>query len=184
MKKSFYTTLFLILSSFSSIAHQTLVFLYFLRKNLYITEATHSFMTSEELYRNDSAIISYLPDLNALHLSLIGKIDNQDYKETFNRLLELIVEKNVDTAITDQTHSQGGSMDSRAWLVVKWLPELKKAVGERYFTIVGVSEAKLGIKKFISQYLEQTFKKMTPFPVEMFEDLNAALDWLKQKKGL
>lgn len=141
-------------------------------------------MTSEELYKNDAAIISYLPDLNALHLALIGKIDNEDYKETFKKLLELIVEKNADIAITDQTHSKGGSMDSRAWLVVKWLPELKKAIGEKPFTIIGISEAKLGIKKFISQYLEQTFKKMTPFPVEMFEDFSTAIDWIKQKKGL
>ena len=141
-------------------------------------------MNSEELYKNESAVISYLPDLNAIHAAFIGKIDNEDYKETFNKLLSLIVEKNVDIAITDQTHSKGGGMDSRAWLVVKWLPELKKAIGEKPFTIIGVSEAKLGIKKFISQYLEQTFKKMTPFPVEIFGSFDDAIAWIKERKGL
>ncbi len=141
-------------------------------------------MNSEELYRNDAAIISYLPDLNALHAAFIGKIDNEDYKDTFNTLLDLIVEKNVDVAITDQTHSKGGSMDSRAWLVVKWIPELKKTIGDRNFTIVGVSEAKFGIKKFITDYLEQTFKKMTPFPVEIFNSYDEAINWIKQSKGL
>lgn len=141
-------------------------------------------MYSEELYRNDAAVISYLPDLNALHVALIGKIENQDYKDTFNKLLNLIVEKNVDIAITDQTQSKGGSMDSRAWLVVKWLPELKKVIGEKQFTIIGISEAKLGIKKFITDYLEQTFKKMTPFPIEVFDTLDNAIAWIKEKKGL
>ncbi|GAB4128306.1 MAG: hypothetical protein OHK0045_18340 [Raineya sp.] len=140
-------------------------------------------MNRQELYKNEAAVISYFPDLNALYLSFVGKIENVEYKDTFNKLLAYIVEKNVDIAITDQTQSKGGSMDSRAWLVVKWLPELKKAIGEKPFTIVGISEAKIGVKKFISQYLEQTFKKMTPFPVEVFENFDEAIAWIKSKKG-
>ncbi|MFN3315231.1 MAG: hypothetical protein ACK40K_00305, partial [Raineya sp.] len=66
-------------------------------------------MLSEELYKNESATISYIADLQALYLAINGKIDAEDYKETFQKLLGFIVEKNVDIAITDQTHSKGGS---------------------------------------------------------------------------
>lgn len=141
-------------------------------------------MNSEELYKNESAVISYIADLNVLHLSINGKIDTEDYKETFQKLLGFIVEKNVDIAITDQTHSKGGSMDSRAWLVVKWLPELKKTIGDKNFTIIGISEAKFGIKKFITDYLKQTFTKMTPYPIEIFNTLDEAIAWIKKKRGL
>lgn len=141
-------------------------------------------MNRQELYKNEAAVISYFPDLNALYLSFVGKIGNVEYKDTFNELLAYIIEKNVDIVITDQTQSKGGSMDSRAWLVVNWLPELKKVIGEKPFTIVGISEAKIGLKKFISQYLEQTFKKLTPFPVEVFENFDEAITWIKSKKGL
>ncbi|MFN3315198.1 MAG: hypothetical protein ACK40K_00135, partial [Raineya sp.] len=66
----------------------------------------------------------------------------------------------------------------------RWLPELKKAIGEKDFTIIGISEAKFGIKKFITDYLKQTFAKMASYPIEIFNTIDEALSWIKKKRGL
>ncbi|MCU0439595.1 MAG: STAS/SEC14 domain-containing protein [Raineya sp.] len=139
-------------------------------------------MESESLYTNKSANISYLPEINAVYLEFIGKIENDDYKASYNKLLEFILAKNATAIITDQTKSQGGSMEARAWLVVNWLPEVKKELGDKKMLVAGISEAKFGFKKFISQYIEQTVKKMTPFPIEVFENLQDATTWIKKNQ--
>lgn len=69
-------------------------------------------------------------------------------------------------------------MEGRAWLVVKWLPELKNKVKDPDFKIAGISDAKIGIKKFISDYLQGTVQKMTSFPVEVFKNLDDAVEWI------
>jgi|JI8StandDraft_2_1071088.scaffolds.fasta_scaffold02664_2 RNA processing factor Prp31 len=137
-------------------------------------------MESENLYSNKSANISYLSEINTVYLEFIGKIENDDYKASYNKLLEFIIAKNASAIITDQTKSQGGSMEARAWLVVNWLPEVKKELGDKKMLVAGISEAKFGFKKFISQYIEQTVKKMTPFPIEVFENLQDAISWIKK----
>jgi len=136
-------------------------------------------MPSENIYSNDCSNIYYIPDIHTLHLEFIGKIDSDEYKNAFNKLLEFIISKNADAIIADQTKSQGSAMDSRAWLVVKWLPELKKQLGDRKILLAGISETKFGFKKVISQYIEQTFKKMTVLPVESFNKIDDAIEWIK-----
>lgn len=93
-----------------------------------------------------------------------------------------VLSKDAKAIIIDQTKSKGGSMESRAWLIVNWLPELKKSLGEKKILVAGVSEAKFGFKKFITQYLEQTIKKLTPFPIEIFENFEEATQWIKNYK--
>jgi hypothetical protein len=140
-------------------------------------------MISENLYTNNSGQIHYLPEINTLYVEFIGKLDSQEYKDTYQQLLEFINSKKVDAIIADQTKSQGSTMDARAWLVVKWLPELKKEIGERKVLLAGISEAKFGFKKVISQYIEQTFKKMTALPVESFTNIDDAIQWIKSNKS-
>lgn len=137
-------------------------------------------MTPENIYNNDSSNIYYLADIEAIYLEFIGKIDNTDFKDSYNVLMGFILSKDAKAIIIDQTKSQGGSMESRAWLIVNWLPELKKSLGEKKILVAGVSEAKFGFKKFITQYLEQTIKKLTPFPIEIFENLQDAVNWIKK----
>ncbi|KOY87585.1 hypothetical protein AD998_16880 [bacterium 336/3] len=137
-------------------------------------------MNSENLYSNNSANISYLPEISTIYLEFIGKIENDDYKASYNKLLEFILAKDASAIITDQTKSKGGSMEARAWLVVNWLPEVKKELGDKKILVAGISEAKFGFKKFISQYIEQTVKKMTPFPIEVFENLQDAINWIQK----
>jgi hypothetical protein len=137
-------------------------------------------MISENIYNNASSNISYLADIEAIYLEFIGKIDNTDFKDSYNVLMGFILSKDAKAIIIDQTKSQGGSMESRAWLIVNWLPELKKSLGEKKILVAGVSEAKFGFKKFITQYLEQTIKKLTPFPIEVFENLQDAVNWIKK----
>ncbi|MCU0439594.1 MAG: STAS/SEC14 domain-containing protein [Raineya sp.] len=138
---------------------------------------------SENLYSNDCSNISYISEINTLYLEFIGKIDSDEYKEAYGKLLEFIVSKNIDAVIADQTKSQGSTMDSRAWLVVKWLPEVKKQIGDKRILLAGISEAKFGFKKVISQYVEQTFKKMTALPVESFSNIDDAIKWIKASKS-
>jgi len=135
-------------------------------------------MTTENIYSNNCANIYYLSEINALLLEFVGKIDNNEYKAAYNQLLILTIEKNASAIITDQTKSQGGTMEGRAWLIVNWLPEVKRELGDRKILVAGISEARFGFKKFISQYLEQTLKKMTPFPIEVFESVPDAVKWI------
>jgi hypothetical protein len=137
-------------------------------------------MVSETIYSNTSSNIYHLTDIEAIYLEFIGKIDNTDFKDSYNILMGFILSKDAKAIIIDQTKSQGGSMESRAWLIVNWLPELKKSLGEKKILVAGVSEAKFGLKKFITQYLEQTIKKLTPFPIEVFENLQDAISWIKK----
>ncbi|KOY87586.1 hypothetical protein AD998_16885 [bacterium 336/3] len=137
-------------------------------------------MISENIYNNASSNISYLTDIETIYLEFIGKIDNTDFKDSYNVLMGFILSKDAKAIIIDQTKSKGGSMESRAWLIVNWLPELKKSLGEKKILVAGVSEAKFGFKKFITQYLEQTIKKLTPFPIEVFENLQDAVNWIKK----
>jgi hypothetical protein len=139
-------------------------------------------MISENIYNNPSSNIYYLPDIGAIYLEFIGKIANTDFKDSYNTLMEFVSSKDAKAIIIDQTKSQGGSMESRAWLIVNWLPELKKSLGEKKILVAGVSEAKFGFKKFISQYLEQTVKKLTPFPIEIFDSLEEATKWIQHYK--
>ncbi|MDX1903106.1 MAG: hypothetical protein SFU27_03010 [Thermonemataceae bacterium] len=141
-------------------------------------------MLKEDLFQNDSAALYYLSDLEAIYLELKGSVDTADYKEVYNQLLKFIISKDIKAVIADQTKSKGSSMEARAWLIVKWLPELKKQVGNKKILIAGVSEAKIGMKKFIGQYLEQTFKKVTPFPIESFESVDDAIRWIKAHQNL
>lgn len=139
-------------------------------------------MISENIYNNPSSNIYYLPDIEAIYLEFIGKIANTDFKDSYNTLMKFVLSKDAKAIIIDQTKSQGGSMESRAWLIVNWLPELKKSLGEKKILVAGVSEAKFGFKKFISQYLEQTVKKLTPFPIEIFDSLEEAAKWIQHYK--
>jgi len=140
-------------------------------------------MAAENIYSNDSANIYYLSEINTLHIEFVGKIDSDEYKEAYNKLLELVTNTKADAIIADQTKSQGSTMDSRAWLVVKWLPELKREIGERKILLAGISEARFGFKKVISQYIELTFKKMTALPVESFNNIDDAIKWIQNSKS-
>ncbi|MGD1841637.1 MAG: hypothetical protein ACFB0B_12180 [Thermonemataceae bacterium] len=133
---------------------------------------------TEVLLQEEYAEIYFLPNTRVVYLKVIGRWSTEEYKHSFKTLLKFTVEKKAVGVALDQTQSKGASMEGRAWLVVKWLPELKNKVKDPDFKIAGISDAKIGIKKFISDYLQGTVQKMTSFPVEVFKNLDDAVEWI------
>lgn len=123
--------------------------------------------------------ISHLPEVNCIYLDIIGSFNMEEYKTMFGKFMELILEHQAKGMIADQRRSDGSNMEMRSWLVMNWLPELKKKLNNPKFKVAGINTAKYGFKKFISTYLEKAVNMTTGLETKAFENLETAYEWMK-----
>lgn len=135
-------------------------------------------MDKQLLFQAKFCEIYYIPEANSVHMELIGTFTMDEYKIMFNKFLDIIVETKATSMIADQRRSKGGSMEMRGWLVMNWMPELKKKVNNPRFKVAGINTEKYGFKKFISVYLEKAVRMATGLDVQPFDNLDSALEWV------
>jgi hypothetical protein len=139
--------------------------------------------SGELIYEKPFCKLTYFIDANTIYMDIIGVFTLEEYKEMFRAALEKIIEKKANGLIADQTHSNGSNMEHRVWLVMKWLPELKSKIANPNFRVVGISPTKVvGFKKFIADYLEKTFRTLTPFPIMRCSTFEEAITWMEAEE--
>lgn len=129
----------------------------------------------EMLYERDFVQISYSPKHELVTIKLINDIAKEDYKESWEVLLEEVIKKKNKNIIIDQRSMGRASIESRAWFVIKWLPRLKKEVSEDIQVAILPSRsiaAKLGI-----QYLMSAAKSVSNMNIKVLNSDEEALVW-------
>ncbi|MCU0428628.1 MAG: STAS/SEC14 domain-containing protein [Cytophagaceae bacterium] len=123
--------------------------------------------------------IYFVPEAGCSYLDIIGSFSFEEYKTMFGKFLECILHHDCAGMVADQRRSKGSNMEMRSWLVMTWLPELKKQVKNPSFKVAGINTEKAGFKKFISVYLEKAVNMVTGMNTKAFENLEDALAWVK-----
>ncbi|WP_038031651.1 SpoIIAA family protein [Thermonema rossianum] len=136
-------------------------------------------MSPEILLNNEVARIEYLPQDSFLKLTLIGNLDKDDYQSTWNFLLDCIMDKQPKKILVDQRPMTKASIESRAWLLVKWVPKFKNKVVHP--TKVAVLFSKSLAVKIGGEFLvNAASKEVESAQLRVFQDENEALRWLQE----
>jgi len=107
-----------------------------------------------------------------------GNITDQQYKAFWNELLDYGVANGIQKILIDQRNIGHVSMQARAWLLIKWLPRVKKSYNN--FTAAILSSGSL-LHKSGMQYLVDSIKNATNFDLRFFQQQEDAVLWLKTK---
>lgn len=136
-------------------------------------------MSSEILLNSDVARVEYFPQDSFLKLTLIGNLDKEDYQSTWNFLLDCITEKEPKKILVDQRPMTKASIESRAWLLVKWVPKFKNKV--THATKVAVLFSKSLAVKIGGEFLvNAASKEVETAQLKVFQDETEALNWLQE----
>ncbi|GAB4406857.1 MAG: hypothetical protein OHK0053_33280 [Microscillaceae bacterium] len=111
-------------------------------------------------------------------LRLIGVIGHDDYKNMWNTLIEKVQEHNIQKMIADQTTLERSGMESKAWLVAKWFPKVRKILGND-IKIALVTSRSL-FTRIGGEYIVNAVRSMSKFDIRMYNTFDAALEWLKE----
>jgi hypothetical protein len=130
----------------------------------------------EVLFEKNFARISYETDKDLMFLELIGNIKHENYKETFDTLLEFAAQKSIKKLLVNQATLEKSGMDSKAWLITSWLPRVKKTLGEDIK--VALILAKNLFTKIGGEYVVGAVRMISKFEVRTFSSLDDGRAWL------
>ena len=125
--------------------------------------------------------LEYDKERNFLKLTLIGNIAEEDYKNIWNVSLEEAQKVNCGNVLVDQQKIGYVKMMSRAWLMLKWMPESKKKMGEVEQKLA-ILPSKHAAHRTGLHYLLDALKKVVGHGFELFETEEQAILWLSSTK--
>ncbi|NJL14113.1 MAG: STAS/SEC14 domain-containing protein [Microscillaceae bacterium] len=111
-------------------------------------------------------------------LRLIGVINHEDYKNMWNTFIDKVQEYDIQKMIADQTALERSGMESKAWLVAKWFPKVRKILGND-IKIALVTSRSL-FTRIGGEYIVNAVRSMSKFDIRMYNTFDAALEWLKE----
>lgn len=130
----------------------------------------------EIIYNKPFAEISYDATQDLLYLQLKGVIEVEDYRETFNKVLEIGVEKNMKYLLANQATLQKSTMEAKAWLIATWLPQVKKRFHQDVRVAIILSQnlfTKIG-----GEFVAGAARKLSRFDIKTFSTEEDARGWL------
>ena len=131
----------------------------------------------DELYGK----IEYYPVKNYIKMTLLGNIEDDDYKHLWNLSLEKAFEIKCGNLLIDQRKIGFVRMKSRAWFILKWMPESNKLMKEVEQKLAVLPSAHLAHKLGLS-YLLNAFAKIMGHHSEIFEHEEEAILWFTLPK--
>lgn len=131
---------------------------------------------SELIYESPFSKMYLEKDLSFMYVELLGVIDNENYKATFNMMSEKALENNVKRLLVNQATMQKSSMEAKAWLVTKWLPSARQIFGDRMRA--GIVLSKSLFIKIGGEYIISAVRTISKFDVRSFGDVESARTWL------
>lgn len=125
--------------------------------------------------------LEYDEERNFLKLTLIGNITEEDYKNIWTVSLEEAQKVNCGNVLVDQQQIGYVKMMSRAWLMLKWMPESKKKMGDVKQKLA-ILPSKHAAHRTGLNYLLDALKKVVGHGFEFFETEEQAILWLSSIK--
>ncbi len=132
--------------------------------------------TRELIYESDFSKMYLEKYLDLMYVELLGVIDNENYKATFNMMSEKALENGVRRLLVNQSTMQKSSMEAKAWLVTKWLPSARQTFGDRMRA--GIVLSKSIFIKIGGEYIISAVRMVSKFDVRSFGDVETARTWL------
>lgn len=133
----------------------------------------------EELFSSKNGKVEYLSDEGIIVMRFIGDMTDEAYFEVWENIIIGAVDKGAKHFLNDQSEIGNVSFKARSMVVIKYIPTIKKKVGENL--TVAIVTSKSAIHKSGIRYLVKTFQKLGSFNIEFFDSKREAISWLSQK---
>ena len=133
-------------------------------------------MNVELLFDEPYARITYEAAHDMICLELKGVIGGDDYRKTFNTLMDKGLEKNINKLYVNQATMDRSTMEAKAWLVTNWLPRVKKAFGDD--VKVALILSKNLFTKIGGEFIVNTVKAISKFDIKTFSSTDDAREWI------
>jgi len=125
----------------------------------------------EKITLNNAEIELFMPQ-KILYTKFIGDINEENYKEIWNKGVDLGVEHKVEKFLLDQSEIGKVSFTARGWVILKMLPRIKNELGKNIS--IGVISSKNMINKSGVSYLKSMFEKMGGLKITFYPDVETA----------
>ena len=131
-------------------------------------------MPKETILDTDYATLWYYPEEKIVHHAFHRFIYGQKFRDVLEKGMEIFKKHEAQKWLSDDRKNSALPADDTKWAMEDWFPKVFEA-GWKYWAIVMPDKAvgQMNMNRFISMYAE---KGLT---IELFEDLDEALDWLK-----
>ncbi|TAF67489.1 MAG: STAS/SEC14 domain-containing protein [Cytophagales bacterium] len=130
----------------------------------------------EKLFETHYAYIEHDNKNDLIFLKMKNVVEHEEYKTMFLTVLEKFVEKKCYRLLVDQSDVQKSSMESRAWLVTKWIPMVRQEIGENAKCAVVL--ARNMFSKIGAQYVVGLVGTITRLDIKSFSNHEDAMHWL------
>lgn len=136
----------------------------------------------ETLFNKAFAEVTFDAAKALLYLELKGVVEGENYREAFNKGLEFAIAKNIRYLLINQATLQKSTMESKAWLITSWLPQVKKSIHQDIKVAVILSQnlfTKIG-----GEFVINATRKLSKFDIKTFSSKEEAEKWLfKELQG-
>jgi len=106
-------------------------------------------------------------------------ISDTDYKEIWRNLLNTALKNDVRKMIIDQRKIGKVNMNARIWLLIYWIPEAKRKLGNEFTT--AILSSTYAIHKAGIRYLVSGIQKLTSFNIKFVKNTIEGENWLLKR---
>lgn len=134
-------------------------------------------LNKEIVLNNQVVSLWYYPDLHIIHHKTHQFIYGDQYRELLSKGAEIFENNNCTGWLSDDRLGSAVRKEDLDWATENWTPRILKAgTWKSWATLLpDKSVGKMKMKKIVEHY------KTLGVQVEIFDDENEALDWLKSK---
>jgi len=118
------------------------------------------------------------PEEQLLLMQWTGDVPEEEYRVFWDISLQACVDRGYTRLLIDQRQIGYVNMAARAWLLLKWLPRARRAVGTNFRT--AILRSKHVMHSTGLNYLVSGIKKVTPFQFEFVGSLEEGVRWLNK----
>ncbi|SFE84097.1 SpoIIAA-like [Thermoflexibacter ruber] len=150
--------------------------------DFYLAEKIVLLPYMELLFENvaKTASIFFYPEADMGRLKLAGKIDTDDFKTAYDKLLEYAVEKKLHKGILDLTDLQYSPPLARAWLATNFAKRALKFLDKS--PIIGIVKSQNAFQRLAASAVISSLGMLgSKIKIEFFETLAEAENWLKNQ---
>ncbi len=133
----------------------------------------------KELFSSAHGKVAHLEDDGIIVMRFIGDMPDEAYFEIWENSIKHSLETNSNNFLIDQSQIGNVSFLARSKVVIKYLPTIKKEIGESLKAAVFTSSKV--VHKSGMKYLAKTFQKLASFNIEFFNNEQDAINWIREK---
>lgn len=131
-----------------------------------------------EIFSAEYASLYDCPNEQLLLIQWKGDVPEEEYRVFWDISLQACVDRGYTQLIIDQRQIGYVKMAARAWLLLKWLPRARRAVGADFQTAILRSTHLMHSTGL--NYLVDGIKRMTTFKFEFVNSLEEGVEWLNK----